>query len=528
MHALITRLNTANTRSHRLVFLGIFMLAIGLRILCFEGYADANPRAYAMLAQDLSAGELHIPDESITPVFPVRIGAYAPAAGLIGLFGLSEITMVGFVFLVDLMSLVLIYVVCRTAFGGCAGLIGLLLLGISPLDVSMGSRFLPHLVAAFWANLGMCLVWAVIAMDVSSRRRWLGAGLAGLCFGWSWMTYESVAYLVPPVALILLFSGRERTLKQRVQITLLIGMGSMFVLAGEMGFLWWRTGDLLYRLHATENNYEVCSEFFFVQSSTRFGWDEDGFSRIIFERLFIDGPRQILLGRALGGITLLGLIAVVWSLVTKRRSLFIPGVWLVSLVVLFNFMTTSFESYKPLPIIPYLARYLSPLLFPSAVLCAGLISSLMLPRKEGARDRIGLSNGTGGIIVLVLACGCALPGLLKYTMQDQFSIERKMVSLLNEDDVLFTDMRSAGNIIFLRNGVLEERTRTTIPFEEIAPESLPPGAFILINDSMKQLLIEGFQYTPPPYFEATNPEWTLIWEKPQARIYQVGPSPSGR
>jgi hypothetical protein len=374
----------------------------------------------------------------------------------------------------------------------------------------------------------MCLVWAVIAMDVSSRRRWLGAGLAGLCFGWSWMTYESVAYLVPPVALILLFSGRERTLKQRVQITLLIGMGSMFVLAGEMGFLWWRTGDLLYRLHATENNYEVCSEFFFVQSSTRFGWDEDGFSRIIFERLFIDGPRQILLGRALGGITLLGLIAVVWSLVTKRRSLFIPGVWLVSLVVLFNFMTTSFESYKPLPIIPYLARYLSPLLFPSAVLCAGLISSLMLPRKEGTRDRIGLSNGTGGIIVLVLACGCALPGLLKYTMQDQFSIERKMVSLLNEDDVLFTDMRSAGNIIFLRNGVLEERTRTTIPFEEIAPESLPPGAFILINDSMKQFLIEGFQYTPPPYFEATNPEWTLIWEKPQARIYQVGPSPSGR
>ena len=185
MHTLITRLNTGDTRSHRLVFFVIFMLAIGLRILCFEGYADANPRAYAMLAHDLSTGELHIPDETITPVFPVRIGAYAPAAGLIGLFGLSEITMVGFVFLVDLLSLVLIYVVCRTTFGGCAGLIGLLLLSISPLDVTMGSRFLPHLVAAFWANLGMCLVWAVIAMELPSKRRWLGAGLAGLCFGLS-------------------------------------------------------------------------------------------------------------------------------------------------------------------------------------------------------------------------------------------------------------------------------------------------------------------------------------------------------
>ena len=267
----------------------------------------------------------------------------------------------------------------------------------------------------------------------------------------------------------------------------------------------------------------MCSEFFFVQSSTRFGWDEDGFSRIMFERLFIDGPKQILLGRALGGITLLGLIAVAWALVTKRRSLFIPGVWLVSLVLLFNFMTTSFESYKPLPIIPYLARYLSPLLFPSAVLCAGLISSLLLPRKDRARDRMELSNRTGGLILLVLACGSTLPGLLKYSMQDRFSIERRMVSLLDEDDVLFTDMRSAGNIIFLRNGLLEERTQTTIPFEEIAPESLPAGAFILINDSMKQLLIEGFQYTPPSYFEAPNPEWTLIWEKPQARIYRIGP-----
>ena len=88
----------------------------------------------------------------------------------------------------------------------------------------------------------------------------------------------------------------------------------------------------------------------------------------------------------------------------------------------------------------------------------------------------GSSNRTGGIILLVLACGSSLPGLLKYTMQDQFSIERKMVSLLDEDDVLFTDMRSAGNIIFLRNGVLEERTLTTIPFEEIAPESLPAGS----------------------------------------------------
>ena len=42
-------------------------------------------------------------------------------------------------------------------------------------------------------------------------------------------------------------------------------------------------------------------------------------------------------------------------------------------------MTTSFESYKPLPIIPYLARYLMPLLFPSALLGAALIAAQLRP-----------------------------------------------------------------------------------------------------------------------------------------------------
>ena len=526
MQKLIDQLKAPNTTGHRVAFVAIFMLAIGLRILCFEGYADANPRAYAMLANDLSMGELHIPDPDITPVFPVRVGAYAPSAMLIGLFGLSDVTMVAFVFMIDLLSLLLVYFVCRTAFGGLAGVIGLFLLTISPLEVSMGSRFLPHLVAAFWGNLGMCLVWAAIAMQCTSKRRCQLALLAGLSFGWSWMTYESVAYLVPPVVLVLLFSGRERTLRQRIWITLMIGIGSLFVLAGEMTFHWWRTGDFLHRLHATESNYEVCSEFFFVQSSTRFGWDEDGFTRIMIDRLFIDGPKQLLLGRALGGITVLGLLAFAWAIVRKRRSLLFPGIWLVSLLLLFNFMTTSFESYKPLPLIPHLARYLSPLLFPSAVLGAGFISTLILSEDVSSRDKKRMGVRAGGLILLALACVSSVPGLIKFITQDQFSIEHKTISLIAEDDVLFTDMRSAGNIIYLREKMLKGSSDTTIPFEEVDLDTLPSGSFILINDSMKELLIEGFQYTPPAFFEETRPEWTLVWEKPRARIYRVGPATS--
>jgi hypothetical protein len=510
------------------MFVVIFMLAIGLRLICFEGYADANPRTYAILANDLSMGELHIPDPEITPVFPVRIGAYAPSALLIGLFGLSNVTMVAFVLLIDLLSLCLVYVVCRTVFGGLAGLIGLTLLAISPLDVSMASRFLPHTVAAFWGNLGMCLVWAAIAMQIATRRRWLLALLAGLAFGGSWMTYESVAYLVPPVVLILLFSGRERSLQERLWITMMIGVGSIIVLAGEMTFHWYRTGDLLYRLNATERNYEVCSEFFFVQSSTRFGWEEGGFTRIMIDRLFVSGPTQLIFGRALGGITLLGLVAILWAFVTKKRRFMIPGIWLISLLLLFNFMTTSFESYKPLPIIQYLSRYLSPMIFPSVVLGAGLISDLLLSSGSPSTHKRRSRARMGGVILLTLACVASLPGLGFFITSGRVRMEEKVLSMMPEDALLFTDMRSAGNIIFIREGILESRSDTTIPFEDIDPSTLPPGSYVLLNEQMKQLLMDAFQYTPPAIFDDAHPDWTLIWEKPGVRFYQVGQPNLGR
>ena len=81
-------------------------------------------------------------------------------------------------------------------------------------------------------------------------------------------------------------------------------------------------------------------------------------------------------------------------------------------------------------------------------------------------------------------------------------------------------MRSAGNIIYLRDQVLAERTDTTIPFEDVPPADLPVGSFLLVNENLRDLLVEGFQYHRN-LLRWPRPEWTLVWEQRGVRLYRV-------
>ena len=51
------------------------------------------------------------------------------------------------------------------------------------------------------------------------------------------------------------------------------------------------------------------------------------------------------------------------------------GVWLISLLLMYNFMTTSFRSYRPLR---FDDRYLYPILMPSLILMGLFLSKLLV------------------------------------------------------------------------------------------------------------------------------------------------------
>ena len=519
---LTTQLRDSKSGAHWCLFWLLLITALLIRLACFEGYEDLNPRAYAMLAHDLSQGSLHIPDDQITPVFPVRIGAYAPAALLLSVFGISDGSLVGFGLIINLLSLVMIYTICRIAFGPGAGLVGLALLAFSPLDASMASRLFPHAVAAFWANLGMCLVWLTAGAGEARNRRHTTCSIAaGIAFGLSWITYESVVYLIPATGLILAIGVRKNGFRRQLETTAWIGFGASAIFIGELAFLWFRTGDLLYRMHATERNYEVCSEFFFTQNSTRFGWEDGGFGTAMINRLFLEGPHVMLGGMLLAGLPLLGLVAAIWAFLTGRRQLVVPAIWLVTLMLLFNFMTTSFESYKPLPLIPYLSRYLCPLLFPAAVLIAGALASLTVGQRDRSAAQAGKTIPWLGVVLFSLAILCTLPGLAKVCLRQPFAQEKRALESMSDDDVLFTDMRSAGNLIYLREGRLEASSQKIIPFEEVPLEEFPPGSLVLVNQQMRQFLIEAFSYRPPQVFDSIPEQWEQLWSKGPCSLYRV-------
>ena len=90
----IDQFGDSNGSLHRKTFFLILIFAIILRIICFQGYSDSDPRDYSILADQLAKGILNIPSYEGPPVFPLRMGTYFPSAFFISLFGLSEISLV--------------------------------------------------------------------------------------------------------------------------------------------------------------------------------------------------------------------------------------------------------------------------------------------------------------------------------------------------------------------------------------------------------------------------------------------------
>ena len=234
----------------------------------------------------------------------------------------------------------------------------------------MASLLLPDAIAAFWANIGIALACVALTRLKLWHSALLGV-LSGGFFGVSWLCKESVAYLVPFVAILILAVYRHSRLSSRMTCMVAIGVGSLAVLFAETAFYGRLTGDPLFRLHATERNYVQCAVWFFDESSPVLGWENGGYTRTLVKRLFFHGPKDMVLNRPMSFVPASAILGVAWALLFRRRSFVMPSIWLISLLLMFNFMSSSFTSYKPLPLFD---RYLYPILLPSLVIMGGFLA----------------------------------------------------------------------------------------------------------------------------------------------------------
>jgi len=380
-----------------------------------------------------------------------------------------------------------------------------------PIDARSATMLLPDLPAAFWANLGIVLIY------YGSRRigHWPQAvwGIfAGLALGASWLHKESMVYLLPLGMIILFWSACCR----RKNVVVLVTASAVFftVLFTESLIYYCSTGDFLYRLHETERNYEVCKIYFFTEGST-YGWERGYYWSAIAERLFKEGPVQIFLTKTYGWITPAAMLALGYALLRRWRRFVFPGLWFLFLVLVFNFGSSSLTAYRPLVLFE---RYLYPILFPAVLLNGGLIASLVKSQGDNQGEIFRERRFWGCMVSLAIIYICTA-GIVKNVKDGpQCKIERKISQELSVEDEIFTDYRTENALNFFWKYPSQTKIRE---FSGLDVTDISPGAYVFINRDKVNTLNKLHNYKLPSFYHQIPENWQVKMSMEQKILYWV-------
>lgn len=501
--------------------------AIVLRALLFRGWVGFDDAEYASLAYQLVRGELVIGAYPGPAVFPLRVGIIAPAAASFGVLGLGDWTMVVYPLTISVLALVLVYLAGARIFGPIAGLVAALALALAPQDVEMATKLLPDLPAAVLGAGGV--LCALHARDLRGNAALIGWGLlSGSLFGLSWLHKESVAYLAPFMFLLMVASLWSR---RAAVLPLWIGVavGSFGILFGEMAAYRTLTGDFLFRFHEVERNYDQWANGFFSEGSD-FGWREgESYGAALARRLFVTGPAFLLLNRTFLYLPLAGVVAAAYGWLKRDRAFLWPALWLLALLLMFNFGSSSSESYLPLALFH---RYIYPLAYPAAILLGGLVARQAPGLVEAVRTRrlphaAAPAVLTCGIVFLSAAWQHQYPLRHRDEVRSWTAEVRELSDRIDPDATLYSDTLSLRGLSFYHEYPETVQWRD---FERLdtAPAA---GSLVLVNQSYLSWLqvnsgmwlsaIEGYRvhdfYTRPPS------HWTEVWGNGNATLYRVEP-----
>jgi 4-amino-4-deoxy-L-arabinose transferase-like glycosyltransferase len=225
----------------------VVLLAVALlvRLVVFIGYQGHDDRSYIAFAWMFAHGG-DFAMRGIADPWTGRMLAWLPSALYIRLFGDSEWVLVLHSLLCSLGSVAIAFGVVRQFHGRHAALVAAGMMAVLPIDVLYGTR-------AFGDQGTGTLCVATLAcflMTLHTRSsRWaLGTGLA---WGLAYLSKETAMLMLVPFLLVL---WMRRDMPWR-----LVGIaasGLALVVAFELLFWLFQTGDALYRWHATLGSRE--------------------------------------------------------------------------------------------------------------------------------------------------------------------------------------------------------------------------------------------------------------------------------
>ncbi len=512
--------NVYHARRRMIILLGIILFFGGLvRVFSFSGCFGSDDLTYADLAYQIANNAFEIGDNS-EYISRLRIGLLVPVALGFKVTGPNEIALIIYPFTVSMLGIILAFFTGRAFFNDRVGLIAATLQSVLPFDARSASMLEPDLSAAFWANVGVLLLFYG-----SSRLTWPSkltfAGMSGLALGFAWLTKESIGYLFLLIGVYLVWISY----RQRRNLVLLVGTTLMItaVLMVESLTYYIHTGDFLYRFHKIYESASLSWTFFGCSSSavsnslaiTKFESANRDYWDAVTKRILIDGPITIFINQKFGFLTAVTVLAVGYASVRRLRSFILPGAWFFSLAFLFNFGSTSLQFYKPFLLAD---RYLYPILLPAVILTSGLIDVLIpshgLLKQEIRRER--LFWGGTLVVCITLACLVGIYGNIRKGISSP--VERTVSRMLKPDDPLYTDSRTAWVLNFFWKYPKEARTKD---FAGMGIDDIPTEVYVLINRERVQFLNSNYGYVPPKFYDDVPRHWLLKWRGNHAELYWI-------
>lgn len=517
------------------ILLVIILAGLALRLLYFHGVWGTDDAEYVRLANAMARGNFidYVNRnfvESITgPAhIPYRTALIFPLSVLFRLFGVSEPVLVIYPLLISLLVIVLAYLCGRLMFNPGAGLIAAALWAFMPNDIIRANAYLPDIPASFYGSLGVMVVLVFIYYDTGKRASLAAGGIiAGLIFGVSWLSKESVIYLIPFTAMLLVIMLRK-DFNRGLTFGIAMAAASASVMAVEMIAYYTINGDLLSHFHGTEKSYSQTRSYLFYEGS-RFGWPEGG-SRLkaLVKRLFMSGPSTIFLNPLFLYVPAFGLVA--WAHSIYRRgcnSINIAGFWMITLAFMYNFSSCSTSSYTPLVLSD---RYLHPIMFPASLLVAGFIIQMFSGTRTDDQADVGKERFFWGALISVMLVLIALNGTLRLVRdlgQTKSVYEPiKATKLITPADRVYTDPLTTKSLEFSWK---YPESMNVVDFEDMRADDIGPNSFVLIDRfrvawlkvNVDMWLTNEYGYHEPEFFKKPPESWKVVWQNVHATLYRV-------
>jgi 4-amino-4-deoxy-L-arabinose transferase-like glycosyltransferase len=524
------------SRASTWILCGILFVALALRLYTFRGYFGLDDGEYARLANAMVEGNLSaFIDENYIRNFYApahlrfRLALIAPLAFLFRLFGISEWVLVSYPLFVSFLGIVLAFLCGRFMFGVTAGLIAAALWAVIPVDVTLAAQFLPDAIASFYASAGvLVLLCARASVATQTSNGLLGGLAAGLLFGLSWLSKESIVYLVPLCGLLLILDFRA-DFRKAWRLWAGVAAASGGILLAEMIAYGVLSGDFLLRMHENERSFGQTKSYLFYEGS-RFGWPVGGsHAKALLKRLFLDGPSAIFLNPQFLYLPLLGLLAAAYGGYWKDRAFLIPALWMITLVLAYDLASCSFSTYTPLVL---LNRYLHPILLPASVLTAGLIVKLLANRLAVAAPNDTRERFFWGSVITLVLCSVAAYSAFRavrdiHSTRAIFSI-RHIANLVKPSATIYTDPLTAKALEFFWR--YPART-DLVNFEGMRAEDVRPGSFIFVDRyrldwlkvNVSMWLTKDYGYHAPEFAGRIPNSWTIVWQNENGVLYRSKP-----